>query len=152
MSKKAAPTESAWSDVLFRRHMRFGWWSLLVFLSLGIALEVMHGLKVDWYLSVGNSTRRLMWTLAHSHGALLGLVHVAYAFSVRALAQTDAQGGLGKASHALSLASLLLPGGFFLGGITIYSGDPGRGVLLVPVGALALLLGVLWTALALRRL
>ncbi len=26
-----------------RRHLRFGWWSLLVFLTLGIALESLHG-------------------------------------------------------------------------------------------------------------
>ena len=58
-----------------RRHLRFGWWSVLVFLTLGTALEVMHGFKVDWYLNVANETRRLMWTLAHAHGVLLGLVH-----------------------------------------------------------------------------
>ena len=45
------------------------------------------------------------------------------------------------------LASLLLPGGFFLGGVVIYAGDPGLGILLVPVGALLLLTAVLLTAL-----
>ena len=39
-------------------------------------------------------------------------------------------------------ASVLLPGGFFLGGIAFYSGDPGLGVLLVPVGAVLLLTAV----------
>jgi hypothetical protein len=39
-----------------------------------------------------------------------------------------------------------LPGGFFLGGVSFYSGDPGLGVLLVPVGAVLLLAGVFMTA------
>ena len=34
---------------------------------------------------------------------------------------------------------MLLPGGFFLGGVTFYSGDPGVGVLLVPIGGVLLL-------------
>ena len=42
---------------------------------------------------------------------------------------------LGRASTSLIAASLLLPGGFFLGGIRFYAGDPGVGVALVPVGA-----------------
>jgi hypothetical protein len=42
----------------------------------------------------------------------------------------------------------LLPGGFFLGGVFLYSGDPGLGVFLVPLGALTLFVGVLLTALA----
>ena len=41
-------------------HLCFGWWQLLVFLSLGIALEVMHGFKVGWYLDADHETRRLM--------------------------------------------------------------------------------------------
>ena len=49
---------------LVRRHLAIGWWCLLLFLSLGIALESLHGLKLGWYLDVSNSTRRLMLTLA----------------------------------------------------------------------------------------
>jgi hypothetical protein len=44
------------------------------------------------------------------------------------------------------VANIVLPGGFFLGGVTIYGGDPGLGILLVPVGAFFLLAGVLLTA------
>ncbi|HEY8174006.1 MAG TPA: hypothetical protein VIH21_13040, partial [Dehalococcoidia bacterium] len=58
-----------------RRHLRFGWWSLFVFATLGLTLEALHGFKVRAYLDVSNDTRRLMWTLAHAHGTLLGLVH-----------------------------------------------------------------------------
>ena len=43
-------------------------------------------------------------------------------------------------SKALIGASVLLPGGFFLGGIRFYAGDPGLGIILVPPGAILLLL------------
>ena len=65
--------------------MRFGWWSLLLFLTLGIVLEAMHGFKVGWHLDVGNEARRLLWTLAHAHGTLLALIHIGFALTVRAL-------------------------------------------------------------------
>ena len=41
-----------------------------------------------------------------------------------------------------SAASVLLPGGFFLGGVVFYAGDPGIGVLLVPAGAALLLYAI----------
>src|SRR5262245_60782581 len=115
-----------------RRHLRFGWWSLLVFATLGLVLETLHGFKVRAYLDVSNDARRLLWTLAHAHGTLLALIHVVFGLTIRS--------GLGIAaanqrlvSKALMAASVLLPGGFFLGGVVFYSGDPGLGVLLVPV-------------------
>ena len=64
---------------LVRRHLRFGWWSLATFGLLGLVLETLHGFKVGAYLDVSNETRRLMWTLAHAHGTLLGLVHLGFA-------------------------------------------------------------------------
>ena len=60
------------------RHFRIGWWSLLLFLSLGIVMEALHGFKVGWFLDVGMETRRLMWRLAHAHGTLLSLLHIAF--------------------------------------------------------------------------
>ena len=51
-----------------RRHVRFGWWSLLLFTTFGLILEVFHGFKVRAYLDLSTETRRLMWTLAHAHG------------------------------------------------------------------------------------
>lgn len=133
------------SQNLVRRHLLFGWWQLAAFLVLGIALEAMHGFKVGWYLDVSNETRRLMLRLAHAHGVLLGIVHIVFALTLRA-------GGAGErwqriASPCLSAASILLPGGFLLGGIVIYGGDPGLGVLLVPLGALLLFVAVVMTAL-----
>lgn len=128
-----------------RRHLRFGWWSLLIFLTLGIVLEGLHGFKVGAYLNVSNATRRLMWTLAHAHGTLLGLVHIAFAMTTNHLG-----GWSGRtrnfASVSLMAASILLPGGFFLGGLVFYAGDPGLGILLVPLGAIFLFVSVLLCA------
>ena len=124
-----------------RRHLRFGWWSLFVFATLGLLLEGLHGFKVRAYLDVSNETRRLMWTLAHAHGTLLAIVHVIFGLSLVTFPDLSAR-NLRLISTALMAASVLLPGGFFLGGIAFYSGDPGLGVLLVPVGAVLLLTAV----------
>lgn len=132
------------------RHLRFGWWALLVFLSLGLVLEGLHGFKVGWYLDVGNQARRLQWTLAHAHGTLLGLINVAFGLTLRAL-QLGPAGWQRVASACLIAASLLLPGGFFLGGLFIYDGDPGLGALLSPLGGALLMAAVFATAHGLVR-
>ena len=85
-----------------------------------------------------------MFTLAHSHGTLLGLLHLAFAFT---LSRVPSEGAWARRAGAcLTGAAILLPGGFLLGGIVVYDGDPGRGVLLVPVGAILLLISVITTA------
>jgi len=146
-ARQAPPTAGAAAPTRYvRRHLRLGWWSLLFFLTLGMALEAMHGFKVDWYLNVANETRRLMWTLAHAHGVLLALVHLAFASAIRVLDEPPQARWQAAASYCLTGASCLLPGGFLLGGVVIYGGDPGGGILLVPVGALLLLTAVLLTA------
>ena len=132
------------------RHVRAGWWTLCIFLTLGLVLEGFHGFKVGWYLDVNNETRRLMWTLAHTHGTLLGLVHLAFGLTLRTLLREDAD-RMRVSSACLVAATPLLPGGFFLGGIWIYDGDPGLGILLVPAGGLLLLVAVFRTAWRLSR-
>jgi fumarate reductase subunit D len=133
-----------------RLHLLFGWSCLVVFLLLGAVLEALHGLKLGFYLDVGNETRRLMWTLAHAHGTLVALVNIAFALCLH---RTHLEGRrLQLASRSLIGAGVLLPAGFFLGGIDVYGGDPGLGVLLVPAGALLLIAGALLVALATRSL
>ena len=129
-----------------RRHLRFGWWSLFVFLLLGATLETFHGFKVGFYLDVSNETRRLMWTLAHAHGALLGLVNVAAGLTLRALPELSDAARVPLISTSLTTATVLLPAGFFAGGISFYSGDPGVGIALIPVGAACLALAVFQVA------
>ena len=129
---------------LGRRHVRFGWWSLLAFLTLGGVLEALHGFKAGWYLDVPNETRRLMWTLAHAHGTLISLINIVYGLTAWTVPGPGA--GLAAASRFLLAANILLPMGFFAGGLFFHAGDPGLGILLVPVGAVALFLGVLLAA------
>ena len=128
-----------------RRHLRFGWWSLLVFAVIGLVLESFHGFKVRAYLDVSNDTRRLMWTLAHAHGALIARVHVLSGLSVRVAPEMSAR-SRPLISWCLIGASILLPGGFFLGGAVFYGGDPGVGVLLVPIGAVSMMIAVFFLA------
>lgn len=146
VAAKAAPEDSL--PFLTQRHLRVGWWSLLFFLTLGMVLEGLHGFKAGFYLDVSNSTRRLMWTLAHAHGTLLSLVHVAFGASLQLMPMWEPR-WRGLASVCLMSAGLLIPGGFFLGGIADfkkYQGDPGLGIVLVPVGALLLFIAVFLTA------
>jgi hypothetical protein len=132
-----------------RRHLRFGWWSLVCFGLLGLSLELMHAFKVGFYLDVFNESRRLMWTLAHAHGVLLGLVHVAYAATLRLW--VDPEDPWRRFASALLIgASLLLPGGFFLGGVVVYGGDPSPGVLITPVGAALFLAAAFLTAMGMN--
>src|SRR5262245_26580683 len=136
--------------VLTRHHLRVGWWGLLLFLGLGIVLEGLHGFKISSYLAAENSTRRLLWTLSHAHGTLLSLVNIAFGLSSRGL-QRSSPGERVLASRCLFGATIFLPVGFFLGGAFFYAGDPGPGVLLVPLGALLLAVAVFITARAVGR-
>ncbi len=114
---------------------------LLLFLTMGLALELLHGLKTDWYLSVASSTRRHLWILAHSHGALLGLINLAFA-SVLGW-HSEQRGEISPwASRLLIAATLRMPAGFFFGGDGASSGDAGLALALTPIGGLMLLVAV----------
>lgn len=137
-------------EKLVRRHLVYGWWSLAIFLLLGVILESMHGFKIGWYLNAGNETRRFLWTLAHAHGALLSLVNIAYAFTLSRLSMVSC--GHNKfISLLLLMASVLFPAGFFLGGTVIYQGDPGIGIIFAVVGAILLLISVFAIAYLIRK-
>jgi hypothetical protein len=130
----------------FPPSLRAGLWALCVFTALGICLEALHGLKLGLYLDVEHETRRLLWRLAHAHGALLGIVNVGYALVARTFpALADA-----LAERALLSALVLMPSGFFLGGAFARGGDPGLGVALAAAGGAALLFGLLRLALKTR--
>jgi hypothetical protein len=135
------PDESVDNAIYVRRHLRVGWWSFLLFATLGLGLESLQGFKVRAYVDVSNETRRLMWTLAHAHGALLGLVNVVVGLSIRVLPEVGVA-HRHLMSAAILAATVLIPGGFFLGGIVFYGGDPGLGVLILPFGAAFLLAAV----------
>lgn len=125
-----------------RRHHLIGWCALLVFLSMGAYLEYLHGFKVGFYLDPQNRIRREMWTLAHSHGTLFALIQIAFALGLAHFGHWTA-GRLKLASFFFLDAVLLVPLGFFLGGLNPSEGDPWVGILLVPLGAALLFIAVL---------
>jgi hypothetical protein len=127
--------------VVARRHHIFGWSALLLFLSLGAFLELLHGFKMSFYLDPGQRLRRELWTLAHAHGTLLGLTQIGFAAGLTQFGRWTA-GRLKLVSFFLFDATLLIPLGFFLGGLFPSESDPWVGVLLVPLGALLLFIAV----------
>jgi hypothetical protein len=132
--KRESRAEVAREASLAVSHRRFGWTALLVWMCGGLVLELFHGIKLGPYLL--DPLRRELWTLAHFHGALLSVVNLAYVRWAEApgLAVTTRV----RASRALIAGSVLMPLGFLLGGLTHYEGDPGLGIFLAPIGALAL--------------
>ena len=128
-----------------RRHFRLGWWSLLVFVCLGIVLEGMLAFKAPWYVNVGdNETHRLMLRLGHAHGALLSVLNIVFAASLARLSLPARARAL--ASRCLAAATLLVPGGFILGGLVTLGPEPGLGIVLLPAGAILLLFGIFQVA------
>ena len=132
------------------RHRRWGWSLLPLFVAFGLVLEMLHGFKVDAYLNVSSETRRLLWTLAHAHGSALAIVNNVFGLALeRDPLKTMAN--LGVSSACLLAATVLLPLGFLLGGVTSSEGDPGLGILLVPPGAVLLVAALLLVARAAGR-
>ncbi|HEY4284745.1 MAG TPA: hypothetical protein VGM62_16915 [Chthoniobacterales bacterium] len=131
------------------KNLRFGWWSLLIFLSLGGGLEALHGFKIGWYVDVGNDMRRLMLTLGHAHGTALALVNIAAGLTARYFPKFDYSWNV---SFCLIWAGILFPVGFILGGVVTYGGDPGLGIWLVPLAAILLFYSVMSIAISVTRL
>lgn len=128
-----------------KRHLTLGWLALGLVTVLGLALETLHAFKVGAYLDAENSTRRMLFTLAHAHLGALGLVQFAYVTTLRTL------GWVPRASSPLLVLALaLVPAGFCFGALGAEGGDPTAAVLLVPVGALCLLAAILRVLGALR--
>jgi hypothetical protein len=119
-------------------NLRLGLLGLAVFTLLGLVLEGLHGFKLGFYLDVDNETRRLLWRLAHAHGALLGLVNVGYALAANAWPSLEDA----LAGRALLAALVLMPLGFLLGGFFAHAGDPGASVGLAAAGGVALVYGL----------
>jgi hypothetical protein len=115
-------------------NLRAGWLGLCFFALLGLLLEGLHAFKLGLYLDVSQETRRLLWRLAHAHGVLLGLLNVVYALTVRAWPQLRDE----LAGRALIASLWLMPLGFLLGGGFAHGGDPGIGIVLAVMGAMAL--------------
>jgi len=141
----APPKNTTSGDLAIRKTVRMGWLLLAIALPFGVTLEALHAFKVQAYLA--SEMRREMWRLAHAHGTLLGMLCLVSA----ALAEAH----IPEAIRARVLAmirwgAVLMPLGFFLGGVLNSEGDPSLGILLVPPGALLLIAALVRAALAPR--
>ncbi|MBP8300085.1 MAG: hypothetical protein KA020_06990 [Planctomycetes bacterium] len=125
-----------------------GWLLLAFSLPLGLTLEALHAWKVPVYL--GSALRRELWTLAHAHGNLLGILCLVFAALGARVGGTDAQRA--RLARWLAIGAVLMPLGFLLGGVMNREGDPSYGIVLVPAGAVILMIALFGTArLALGR-
>ncbi len=130
-----------------RANLALGWAMVAVFLALGMVLESFHLVKLPLYLE--GHLRRELWTLAHAHGTLFGAINVLFGLSACAcIAEPERRA---RAGRLLRTGSLLLPVGFFLGGVGNSEGDPSLFILLVPAGGLLALIALSLTALAAWR-
>ena len=135
----AAPAKT--TDPAIRKTLRSGWLLLAVSLPFGVTLEGLHGFKVQAYLA--SEMRREMWRLAHAHGTLLGILCLVSA----ALAEAHVPESIRpRVMAAIRWGAVLMPLGFFLGGVLNSEGDPSLGILLVPVGALLLVIALVRVA------
>lgn len=138
-------TTAAAPDLAIQKTLRTGWLLLAIALPLGVTLEALHGFKVQAYLA--SEVRREMWRLAHAHGTLLGILCLVFA----AVADKHVPERIrGRVAMLIRWGAVLMPLGFFLGGVLNSEGDPSLGILLVPVGALLLVIALVRVALVPR--
>ena len=131
-------------DAACRRALDAGLCILAFSVPLGIGLEALHAYKAVAYLE--HPVRREMWTLAHAHGNFLGILLLAMAaVAERALPSARWRA---RSLFALILGSVALPLGFLLGGLAPTEADPSPFILLVPLGAACLLVGLVTAFLA----
>jgi hypothetical protein len=114
-----------------------GFFLLAVFVPMGLTLEALHALKVPVYF--GSSMRRELWTLAHAHGGILGILCLVYGSVAERWLSAAAGESIAK---WVRWGAVLMPLGFLLGGIGTHEGDPSLGILLVPVGGVVLIVAL----------
>ena len=92
----------------------------------------------------------LGYSIDHGHEGrglmAAALVHIAFGLSLDRIGR-PAPRFRALASRCLAGASVLIPAGFFLGGVITHAGDPSLAVLLVRLGAALLIAAITLTAL-----
>ena len=129
-----ATTASTAAESSARKSLRYGFTALLLFVLGGLSLEFLHLIKAPWYLE--NHLRRELWVLGHAHGAVLALFNLAYAALLPRISAAASAGSW------LRWGAALVPAGFIGGGIANSEGDPSLLIVLTPLGALAVVIGL----------
>lgn len=141
-----SPTNEQETAQLVRRHLTFGWLGLSLGAIGGLTLEALHAFKAPIYLNVDAATTRLMWRLAHAHLGVLSLMSFGFAFTM-----IQVPGNWRVTSRWLLFGSVCLPLGFFLAGFGAKGGDPGFGIVLVPGGAVGVVMACVHAAVRVVR-
>jgi len=116
---------------------RQGWIGIAFWMSFGLLVEGLIGFRTPVYLQ--DPVRRELFRLAHTHGTVLSMLLL---IVVLYLAKNLIAPPL-AALWSLRIGTILMPVGFFLGGIWHYESDPGVFVFLAPVGGLMIIFGVI---------
>ena len=125
--------------------IRQGWISLALWIAFGILIEGFSAFRSPAYLD--DPVRREMFRLAHAHGTLLNIVLLVAAICARLdLIRLGRMTSLGLCS-----AAVLLPAGFLFAGLWHFKDEPGLAIVLVPVGAVLLLVTAIHISLTLPR-
>ncbi len=125
----------------FRGLALHGFIGLGVWMTVGLLFEGLLGYKTPAYL--GDSQRRELLRLAHSHGTLLSVVMLVAAKKGIPLPSL--------AAFMLRVGGTLMPLGFLAAGLYHAEGDPGPGIFGVPLGALLVICATAMIALSLWR-
>jgi hypothetical protein len=129
------------NDAAERLTLRTGYWLLAVSIPFGVTLEALHGFKVRVF--VESEMRRELFRLAHAHGTLLGILCLVFA----ALAERNVpEANRAGVARPIAWGAVLMPLGFFLGGILNSEGDPSLGIALTPIGAALLVVALVRAA------
>ncbi len=103
----------------------------------------MIGLRVEGF--VDHPLQREFLRLGHAHGGILGLLNLGIGWALERLETPDVWAA--KIRIAALLGACLVGTGFFVGGLTHGPTDPGPLILIVPAGALLVLMALVATAL-----
>lgn len=109
-------------------------------------LEAAHGWKVSAVLD--DELTRTLLRLGHAHGVGLALLAIVHGELATPLFEPD---GARRVTRAMQLGATLIPLGFALGALGHPEGDPSVLVVLVPIGAIALIDGLTRTVAAVWR-
>jgi Na+-driven multidrug efflux pump len=129
------------NDPARRLTLRTGYWLLAVAIPFGLTLEALHGFKVRAF--VQSEMRSELFRLAHAHGTLLGILCLVFA----ALAEKNVpEASRLVIARLVAWGAVLMPLGFFFGGILNSEGDPSLGIVLTPLGAVLLVVALVRAA------
>jgi len=114
-----------------------------IFVASGIWLEAMIGLRVSGW--VDHPLQREFLRLGHAHGGILSILNIGLGWGLHRLQTPD---GWARRIRLAGLFGAVLVGlGFFVAGLTHGPTDPGPTILIVPAGALLLVMSLAATAL-----